>query len=91
MAKSTKKNKAKNEKDSAYILKLVLYLLLGSIWIKISNPSHLVAPIPIGLLIGLIFSSHEHFKIDRKIEYAVLLIAVLIGYWTPFGFFVKLR
>ena len=89
MAKSKTSKKTKEQKDSVYLLKLVLYLVLGSLWIKANHNNNLVLPVPIGLLIGLIFSAHDHFRVDRKIEYAVLLISTLIGFWIPFGIFVK--
>jgi len=43
-------------------------------------------PIPYGALIGLVFVGHDHFKIDRKIEYALLLVAMFVGFWLPMGF-----
>jgi len=87
---STKKNTplAPGEPDSVYFLKLVLYMIIGSIWLKITRQNTQI-PIPIGLVVGLLFSTHEHFQIDRKIEYAVLLIAMLVGFWAPFGLFIN--
>jgi hypothetical protein len=81
--------KSNNSFDGAYLLKLVLYLLMGSIWVKVSNKSGISIPIPIGLIIGLVFTLHEHFQIDRKIEYAVLLVAMLFGYFAPYGLFIN--
>lgn len=80
---------AKNKKivdkvDSAYFLKLVLYLILGSLWLRIDTGS-MIIPIPIGLIIGLVFATHEHFRLDRKIEYAILLMAMFVGLWLPIG------
>jgi uncharacterized transporter YbjL len=77
--------------DGVYLLKLVLYVLLGSLWIKISHGGNINIPIPAGLFVGLLFSSHEHFRIDRKIEYAVLLVAMLIGYFAPYGLYIAFR
>jgi ABC-type dipeptide/oligopeptide/nickel transport system permease component len=74
----------KTEQDSVYFLKLVLYFLLGCLWIKIGGQDGLV--VPVGLIIGLIFASHDHFKIDRKIEIAMLLIATMLSYVLPIGF-----
>jgi len=73
--------------DGVYLLKLVLYLLVGSLWVKVTSAGHVNIPIPIGLLIGLIFTTHEHFQIDRKIEYAVLIIAMLFGFFAPYGLY----
>jgi hypothetical protein len=63
------------ETDSAYFLKIVLYFVLGTIWLRINN-----IPLPIGLVLGLLFATHEHFQIDRKMEYVVLLIATMLGF-----------
>jgi hypothetical protein len=76
--------------DGVYLLKMTLYLLMGSIWVKISSGSDVDVPIPIGLIIGLAFTLHEHFQIDRKIEYALLLAAMLFGYFAPYGLYVNL-
>jgi hypothetical protein len=82
MSKKTKKTP--KQIDSTYFLKLVLYLILGSLWLRIDNGLHVI-PIPVGLIIGLVFASHEHFQMDRKIEYAVLLMAMFVGLWLPIG------
>lgn len=78
------------ETDSAYFLKLVLFLMLGSLWLKVTKGATIQLPVPVGLLAGLVLTTHEHFRIDRKIEYAVLLIAMLVGFWIPFGIYVNL-
>lgn len=75
--------------DGVYLLKLALYVILGSMWIKLSHGDGMSLPVPIGFIIGLIFSSHEHFRIDRKIEYAVLMVAMLVGYFAPYGLYVS--
>ena len=92
MAKSPNKKVVKKSKelDSVYFLKLVLYIITGSMWLKITQGNTAQIPVPIGLGIGLLFASHEHFQIDRKVEIAVLLIAMLIGFWAPFGIYVAL-
>jgi len=78
------------ELDGVFLLKLVLYLILGSMWIKVYQNGTLGLPIPVGLLIGLFFTRHEHFQIDRKIEYAVLLVAMLVGYLAPYGLYISI-
>ena len=88
MAK-TKKTKS-TELDGVYVLKLLLYVLLGTMWLKVSNGDSISVGLPIGFIVGLIFTSHEHFQIDRKIEYAVLLIAMLFGYFAPYGLYIDL-
>lgn len=89
--KNVIKKQSKKELDGVFILKLVMYVILGSLWLKIHrNGSNLQIPIPIGLAIGLLFTRHEHFQIDRKIEYAVLIVATLFGLAAPYGLFVSL-
>ncbi len=80
-----RKKSKKQEFDTVYLLKIVLYLIVGSQWLKIITASGVNIPIPLGALIGVIFASHDHFSIDRKIEYAVILAAMFIGYWVPLG------
>lgn len=63
-------------------------MILGSMWVKVTHADTLSLPLPVGLAIGLFFTSHEHFQIDRKIEYAVLLVAMLVGYFAPFGLYI---
>lgn len=70
-----KKKLKRREADSVYFLKILLYFLLGTIWIKHNGQ----VVFPIGLVIGILFASHDHFRIDRKIEYALLLLAAVLG------------
>lgn len=75
------------ELDSLFIFKLVLFLMLGSQWLYITRTDgSTFLPIPIGAGIGIAFALHDHFKIDRKIEYALLLVSMFIGFWLPMGF-----
>jgi len=75
--------------DGIFLFKMMFYLLLGSIWIKLSNGSSVSVPIPVGLIVGLVFTAHEHFQIDRKIEYAVMLVAMLFGFFAPYGLYLN--
>jgi hypothetical protein len=74
--------------DSAYFLKILVYFVLGMVWIKING----YVVIPIGLVVGLIIAQHDHFAIDRKIEYAVLIVSAILGlsgYGAFLGFWIK--
>lgn len=73
------------ELDTVYLLKLVMYLVLASQWLRIISVSGNEIPIPIGFMLGLYFASHEHFQIDRKIEYAILIVVMFIAFWLPVG------
>jgi hypothetical protein len=91
MAKTKKKKALKQPQnfDGVYLLKLALYVILGSMWVKITHGGTLNIPIPVGFIAGLLFASHEHFQIDRKIEYAVLMVAMLVGYFAPYGLYLN--
>jgi hypothetical protein len=90
MAKAkTKKRNSEQELDSVYVLKLIFFMILGSLWLKITKGETLQIPIPVGFIVGLFFAAHEHFSIDRKIEYAVMLVALLVGFWMPFGVYLN--
>lgn len=92
MPKKKKQQITTAESDSAYFLKLVLYIVLGTLWIKFQTPivfgSFMANGIPLGLFIGLLFASHEHFQVDRKIEYAILIIMTIVSYFLPAGIIV---
>jgi hypothetical protein len=95
MAKTKQKRKSAQsraqtqELDSVYMLKLVLYLIVGAQWVRFESPGRgTEIPIPIGLIVGILFAAHDHFKIDRRIEFAVLLIAMFVGFWTQVGVYI---
>ena len=87
--KTNKKTHENPERDSTYFLKLVLFVILGTLWLKLSTAiaigPFVISGIPLGLFIGLIFASHEHFQVDRKLEYAVLLVMTIVSYFLPAG------
>lgn len=80
-----KPRKKRKEADSVYFLKILLYFILGTIWVRRGGQ----AILPIGLILGLLFASHDHFRTDRKIEYALLLLAAVLGL-MGLGIFVNL-
>ncbi len=79
------KQKLPVERDSTYFLKITIFLILGSQWVYVAHYPSWEIPIPVGLIIGLVFATHEHFQIDRKIEYLVLLIVSFVAFWLPMG------
>lgn len=88
--KQTRKKKNAYEPDSLFFLKLVVLLIVGSQWIFINSGDNWQIPVPIGFILGLVMVTHEHFQIDRKIEYALLIIASFIAFWLPVGIVVQL-
>jgi ABC-type dipeptide/oligopeptide/nickel transport system permease component len=89
MAKKSKKL-SKSEPDSAFLLKVVMYLVIGAQWLRIEKFPDWQIPIPIGLLIGLFYASHDHFKLDRKMEYVLLLLVSFVSFWLPIGIIVQI-
>lgn len=78
------------EPDSTYFLKLVVVVILGTLWIKLANPLSLngmpLGGIPLGLIVGLVgIRLFEKNPFDRKIWYAVLIVIAVISYFVPAG------
>ena len=82
--KPVKRKTVPSEPDSVYFLKLILYFLMGCLWVQVGGEDGFA--FPIGLVIGVMFATHDHFQIDRKIELAVLLIASFLSFIAPIGF-----
>jgi len=78
-----KKKKSVYEPDAVFFLKIVLFFILGGIWVYFKDVP--IPGIPVGLIVGALFASHDHFQIDRKIEYAILLGAAILSYVAPVG------
>ena len=89
MVKKKTKKRINTESDSTYFLKIVLYVVMGSLWIKFASPLDLggfvLNGFPFGLILGLVFASHDHFQVDRKIEYALLILMTILTYFLPAG------
>lgn len=84
------KRKTKTKQtDAVYFLKLVMYLILGSLWLKLTDGHSVQLPIPVGFLIGLVMASHDRIQLDRKIGFAILLVAMFVGFWAPFGVYIS--
>lgn len=78
------------ESDSTYFLKLVIYVLMGTFWLKFAQPLTIsgipFGGIPLGLLVGLILvRQFEKHQSDRKIWYAILLVVTIITHFVPAG------
>jgi hypothetical protein len=79
-----------SETDGQYLLKLVLVMLLGTVWLKFSTPLQIgpfvAGGVPVGMLFGLfMISRFEKMQYDRKIWYAILLIVTVISFFAPAG------
>ena len=78
------------ESDGTYFLKLVLCIILGTLWIKFKVPLVILSlpfsGLPLGMLFGLlVVSRFEKFQYDRKIWYAILILVTIVSYFLPAG------
>jgi len=78
------------ESDSTYLLKLVVVVILGTLWLKFSTPLVWLGiplnALPLGLLAGIIaIKLFEKHQSDRKIWYAVLVVIGIVSYFVPAG------
>lgn len=78
------------EPDSTYFLKLVIVVILGTLWIKFAQPMTWqgipINALPIGLIVGLAgIKLLEKNPFDRKIWFAVLIVIAIISYFVPAG------
>ncbi len=69
------KTKRYYESDFAFLVKAGLYLILGLTWLSLND--HRI--VPLGVILGFIFSKVDALRIDRKIEYALLVVGALLG------------
>ncbi len=70
---------------SHYLLKYVVLFAIGLCWLRIGIVVGPLTSLPVGLIIGLVVVSLERFRISRKIELAILLVAGLLSYFLPVG------
>jgi len=78
------------ESDSKFFLKLVIFVLLGTFWVKFAVPINLsgfpLTAIPVGFLVGvLLINKFEKYQTDRKIWYAAILVVTIVSYLSPAG------
>lgn len=90
MAKTKKKSQRQSKQsagdsDFVYILKLILYFIIGTQWFRLTKGS-ITIPIPIGFMIGVLLARTDRFGTDRKIDYAILVVSTALGFWMPIGF-----
>ena len=86
----TTSRKKTTEPDSTYFLKLVVIVLLGTLWLKFKQPiswNGLTGNgVPVGMFLGLLLvEKFETYQTDRKIWYAILLVVGIICYFVPAG------
>lgn len=84
------KSKQSVETDGVYFLKLIVVVLLSTIWLKFALPLTWqgipLAAFPLGALIAAIgIKLFEKDRYDRKIWFAVLVVVTIISYFVPAG------
>lgn len=87
---SRKGNERIYEKDSAFFLKLVVFVLLSALWLRLKVPlefgSLTIQAIPVGLVIALLFVVKvERYQFNRKIWYVTLILMAILTSFTPVG------
>lgn len=85
-----KYSKRITEADGVYFLKLVVILLLSTVWLQLATPLSWhgipLGGFPIGAVVTLVaIRLAEKDPYDRKIWFAVILFAVLTSYFRPMG------
>ncbi len=78
MANNSKRSHHIYESDFAFLVKAAVYLLLGTLWIGWQGHRWL----PVGVVIGFALSKVEILRINRKIEYALLVVGALLGLYS---------
>ena len=78
------------ETDGVYFLKLVIVVLLSTLWIKLATPLTWngipLGGVPIGALVTLVLiRSFEKNPYDRRIWFAVLVVITITSYFVPAG------
>lgn len=78
------------ESDSTYLLKLVLYALLATVWLRLGDAAPLgsftIKALPIGLFFSLfLVRLIERHQLDRKILYATIIVIGIITAFLPAG------
>lgn len=78
------------ESDGTYFLKLVVVILLGTLWLRFQTPlvweNFALQALPLGGIVGLAgISLLEKNQTDRKIWYAVLIVVMIVCSFSPTG------
>jgi hypothetical protein len=78
------------EADGVYFLKLVVIVILSTLWLKLATPLNWhgipLGGFPIGAMVTLIgIRLAEKDPYDRKIWFAVLVMVTILSYFVPAG------
>lgn len=84
----TSKQKQPREPDSVFFLKILVLLIISTMWLRFSSNGELSGTelnLPLGGAAAFVLVQFDHFAIDRKIEYVVVLISSFISFFLPVG------
>lgn len=78
------------ETDSSFFLKLVVFVVLSALWLRLKEPLELgplsVQAVPVGLLVALaLVLKIEKYQFNRKIWYVTLILMAILTSFTPVG------
>ena len=78
------------ENDSAFFLKLEVFIILSALWLRLREPIGIgvfeIQAIPIGLMVALfLVLKLEKYQFNRKIWYATLILMAILTSFTPVG------
>lgn len=78
------------ENDSTFFLKLVVFIILSALWLRLKNPLEFgtfsVQAVPVGLMIALLLVLKiEKYQFNRKIWYTALILMAILSSFTPVG------
>lgn len=81
------------EKESAFFLKLVVFIILSALWVRLKDPvvfgPMIIQAIPVGLIVALLLVVKiEKYQFNRKIWYATLILMAILTSFTPVGIIV---
>ena len=88
--RSPKYSQRISEADGVYFLKLVVVVILSTLWLKLASPLNWhgipIGGFPIGAAVTLVaIRLAEKDPYDRKIWFAVLVVVTIISYFVPAG------
>lgn len=81
------------EKESSFFFKLVIFILLSALWLRLENPIEIgafsIAAFPVGLIVVLLLILKlEKYQFNRKIWYTATILMAILSSFTPVGIMV---
>lgn len=81
------------EKESAFFLKLVIFIVLSALWLRLESPVEIgtfsIAAFPVGLIVVLLLILKiEKYQFNRKIWYTATILMAIVSSFTPVGIIV---